>query len=138
MFLKTILMANLFLIDNPDHIHDLKWKNRILIIKINKKVDFSIKINRFIKEFDERNFIIVYLKNQNTYINDIEMSKHFSKSILNKIKNTNSDHNFILIGKDGKLKKSYPSKIEIEEIIFDVDKMPMRRYEMETRKNMND
>ncbi len=138
MFLKTILMANLFLIDNPDHIHDLKWKNRILIIKINKKVDFSIKINRFIKEFDERNFIIVYLKNQNTYINDIEMSKHFSKSILNKIKNTNSDHNFILIGKDGKVKKSYPSKIEIEEIFFDVDKMPMRRYEMKTRKNMND
>ena len=138
MFLKTILMANLFLIDNPDHIHDLKWKNRILIIKINKKVDFSIKINRFIKEFDERNFIIVYLKNQNTYINDIEMSKHFSKSILNKIKNTNSDHNFILIGKDGKVKKSYPSKIEIEEIFFDVDKMPMRRYEMKIRKNMND
>jgi len=131
-------MINLTLIDNPDHIYDFKWKNRILIIKVDKKIDFSAKINSYIKKFDERNFIIVYLKNQNTYIKNKEMPKHFSESILNKIKNTNSDHNFILIGKDGKVKNSYSSQIEIEEIFFDVDKMPMRRYEMKTRENIND
>ena len=132
MFFKAILilMFNIFSINKTNHINDLKWNNRVLIIKSHKKIDFSMKIDIFMQEFDERNFTIVYLKDKNTFINNRKMPKLFSKSIINKIKNINSNHFFILIGKDGQVKSSYDSRIKIEKILSDVDRMPMRKYEM--------
>ena len=58
------------------------------------------------------------------------MSKYFSNSVLKKIRNTKSKHNLFLIGKDGQVKKSYSSEVDLEKIFNDVDKMPMRKIEM--------
>ena len=58
------------------------------------------------------------------------MSKYFSNSVLKKIRYTKSEHNLFLIGKDGQIKKSYPSEVDLEKIFNDVDKMPMRKIEM--------
>ena len=127
-------MFNLISEDKINHIDQLKWNNRVLIIKNDKKIDFSVKIHFLNQEFDERDFIIVYVKQQNTFINNRKMSKYFSSSIFKKIKNINSNHTFILIGKDGQVKKTYPSEIEIKNIFIDVDRMPMRKYEMQIRK----
>ena len=127
-------MFNLISVDKINHIDQLKWNNRVLIIKNDKKIDFSGKIQFLNQEFDERDFIIVSVKQQNTFINNRKMSKHFSSSIFKKIKNINSNQTFILIGKDGQVKKTYPSEIEIKNIFIDVDRMPMRKYEMQTRK----
>ena len=129
-----ILMINSIVIDQLNHITDLKWKNRILVIRDNDKIDFSININAFIEEFNERDFIIVLAKNQNTFIQNKIMSVNFSNSTYKKIQNIDSNQYFILIGKDGQVKKSYTSEIKIEKIFSDVDKMPMRKYEMITRK----
>ena len=129
-----ILMINSIVIDQLNNITDLKWKNRILVIRDNDKIDFSININAFIEEFNERDFIIVLAKNQNTFIQNKIMSVDFSNSIYKKIQNIDSNQYFILIGKDGQVKKSYTSEIKIEKIFSDVDKMPMRKYEMITRK----
>lgn len=127
-------MINSIVIDQLNNITDLKWKNRILVIRDNDKIDFSININAFIEEFNERDFIIVLAKNQNTFIQNKIMSVNFSNSIYKKIQNIDSNQYFILIGKDGQVKKSYTSEIKIEKIFSDVDKMPMRKYEMITRK----
>ena len=127
-------MFNLISEDKINHIDQLKWNNRVLIIKNDKKIDFSVKIHFLNQEFDERDFIIVYVKQQNTFINNRKMSKYFLSSIFKKIKNINSNHTFILIGKDGQVKKTYPSEIEIKNIFIDVDRMPMRKYEMQIRK----
>ena len=137
MFFKAILILiiNIFSINKTNHINDLKWNNRVLIIKSHKKIDFSMKIDIFMQEFDERNFTLVYLKDKNTFIHNRKMPKLFSKSIINKIKNINSNHYFILIGKDGQVKSSYDSRIEIEKILSDVDRMPMRKYEMKKTEN---
>ena len=62
------------------------------------------------------------------------MSKNFSQSLLKIIKNIDDDQNIILIGKDGKIKNSYSSINELEKILSDVDKMPMRMYEMQMEK----
>ena len=45
------------------------------------------------------------------------------------------NHSLFLIGKDGLVKKSYPFKINLEKIFSDVDKMPMRKYEIQMRKD---
>ena len=129
-----ILMINITTINKLNHINDLKWKNRVLIIRESGKIDFSMKINPYIEEFNERDFIIVLAKNQNTFIQNKIMSVNFSNSTYKKIQNIDSNQYFILIGKDGQVKKSYTSEIKIEKIFSDVDKMPMRKYEMITRK----
>ena len=124
---------NLITIDKLNHIDDLKWNNRVLVIRDNVKFDFSIRISPYINEFNERDIIIVYAKKQNTFIHNRIMSKSFSKSIDKKIRNIDSNQYFILIGKDGQVKNSYMLETEIEKIFSDVDKMPMRKYEMITR-----
>ena len=134
-YLTLLLFIGLALTnDNLNHINELKWKNRVLVIVNDRKYDFSKNIILFKKEIDERDFIIIYLKGENSLINEKKMSKSFSESILRKIKGINNNHSLFLIGKDGLVKKSYPFKINLEKIFSDVDKMPMRKYEMQMRK----
>ena len=120
-------------LEKINHVNDFKWKNRVLVIKDEAKIDYSIKIDSFKRKFEERDFIIIYIKEQNAFIQNRKMSKRFFNSIQKKIKKINTNHCFFLIGKDGQVKQSYPLEIKLERIFLDVDKMPMRRYEMQTR-----
>ena len=132
MFFQAILimMGTLITLENIDHINDLKWKNRVLVIECDEDIDFSTKINLFKSEFDERDFIIIYINEQNSFINNRRMSNYFTRSVLKKIKSFESKSCFYLIGKDGQVKNAYSSLIEIEKIFSDVDKMPMRKFEV--------
>lgn len=132
MFFKTILvlMLNLISMENIKHINDLKWNHRVLVVKNNEEIDLSSKINLFKKEFDERDFIIIFTDGQSSFLNNRKMSNYFTRSVLKKIKNFNSSNYLFLIGKDGDLKNSYSSEIQIERIFSDVDKMPMRKFEV--------
>ena len=67
-------------------------------------------------------------------INNKKMSQYFTKSVFEKISSLNNAKYLVVIGKDGQVKNSYSSKIKIENIFYDVDRMPMRKYEMKTRK----
>ena len=132
MFFQAILimMGTLITLENIDHINDLKWKNRVLVIESDEDIDFSTKINLFKSEFDERDFIIIYINEQNSFINNRRMANYFTRSVLKKIKSFESKSCFYLIGKDGQVKNAYSSLIEIEKIFSDVDKMPMRKFEV--------
>ncbi len=134
MLLKSILILiiNLIPVAQINHINDLRWSNRVLVIINDGSIDFSKKINLYKKEFDERDFLIIYINGKNTFINNKKMSKKFSDSIFKKIKNINSNH-FFLIGKDGQVKNSYSFRTGLEKIFYDVDRMPMRKYEMQNR-----
>ncbi len=128
-------MINLNSIEMMNDINELKWNNRVLVIKNDKKNNFSLRINSLKQEFDERDFVLVYINEQNTFVHNKKMSKNFSQSLLKIIKNIDDDQNIILIGKDGKIKNSYSSINELEKILSEVDKMPMRMYEMQMEKN---
>tara|TARA_B100000287_G_C20444282_1_gene706883 strand:+ start:74 stop:487 length:414 start_codon:yes stop_codon:yes gene_type:complete len=137
MYINAIiaLMINLFTIRETNHINDLKWKNRVLIIKNHNKNNFSEKINSFEKELYQRDFVIVHMKEDYAFIDDSKMPEKFTKSIVKKIKNISFSKCIILIGKDGQIKNTYPLEISIEKIFSDVDRMPMRRYEMKSEIN---
>jgi len=137
MYINAIiaLMINLFTIRETNHINDLKWKNRVLIIKNHNKNNFSEKINSFEKELYQRDFVIVHMKEDYAFIDDSKMPEKFTKSIVKKIKNISFSNCIILIGKDGQIKNTYPLEISIEKIFSDVDRMPMRRYEMKSEIN---
>ena len=128
-------MINLNSIEMMNDINELKWNNRVLVIKNDKKNNFSLRINSLKQEFDERDFVLVYINEQNTFVHNKKMSKNFSQSLLKIIKDIDDDQNIILIGKDGKIKNSYSSINELEKILSEVDKMPMRMYEMQIEKN---
>jgi len=128
-------MFSFLSVNQINDINDLKWNNRVLIIAYSHSIDFSKKIKAMIEEFDERNFIIVHIKDKNTFIDNTKMPKSFSDSILKKIKSINKKQFLILLGKDGHVKNTYPEGTQIEKIFSDVDKMPMRKYEIELKNN---
>tara|TARA_B100001173_G_C15933839_1_gene524022 strand:- start:21 stop:434 length:414 start_codon:yes stop_codon:yes gene_type:complete len=132
MLSKTILMLimNIISIDGIDHINDFKWNNRLLVIINDGEIDILKKINRYKKEFLERDMVVVQVHEKNVFIDQKKMSKRFSRSLLKRIRKVDNDHHFLLIGKDGKIKNSYTFEIDLKIIFSDVDRMPMRQYEM--------
>ena len=125
-----MLIMNIVSIDQVDHISDLKWNNRLLVIINDGKIDIEKKISRYRTEFLERDMVIVQVDEKNVFIDHKKMSKRFSMSLFKTIRKANSEHHILLIGKDGKIKNSYPFEIDLNIIFSDVDRMPMRKYEM--------
>ncbi len=134
MLIKIIffLVINIIAADQLSHIDDLKWKNRVLIIS-NDELNV-LKMIEFHKEgFDERDFIIIYVKAKDVFIDHKKSSKSFTKSVLKKIQIASEEDDIILIGKDGNIKKYYSSNIKVESIFFNVDQMPMRKNEVRNK-----
>ncbi|RPH04127.1 MAG: DUF4174 domain-containing protein [bacterium TMED46] len=132
MLSKIILMLimNVVSIDRIDHISDFKWNNRLLVIINDGKIDVEKKISRYKTEFLERDMVIVEVDEKNVFIDHKKMSKRFSRSLFKTIRKANSEDHLLLIGKDGEIKNSYPFEIDLNIIFSDVDRMPMRKYEM--------
>ena len=121
---------NVVSIDRIEHISDFKWNNRLLVIINDGKIDIEKKISRYKTEFFERDMVFVEVDEKNVFIDHKKMSKRFSRSLFKTIRIANSEHHLLLIGKDGKIKNSYPFEIDLNIIFSEVDRMPMRKYEM--------
>ena len=130
-FLTKLITAN-----QIGHLSDLKWKKRIVIISDDENFSFNKRIKKYQKEIEEREISIIFFNKNIAYLDNKIISKKFSNSVGNKIKNKNPNHRLILIGKDGGVKNSYLFETELEKIFYDVDKMPMRRYEVKKRNSI--
>ena len=64
-----------------DHLKDLKWKNRVLVVVTNDKEEINdiTKIHNI--ELTEREFVIIQFDGENSFIDDKIMSKRFSYSL---------------------------------------------------------
>ena len=132
MFTSFILLffLNLDSLKSINHLSDLKWKNRVLVVVTNEKEEIKdlIKIHNI--ELNEREFVVIQLDDEKAFIDYTQMSKRFSKSILKKVKNISQEVYFVLIGKDGRIKNLFSKNTGMNEIFSEVDKMPMRINEM--------
>ena len=132
MFTSFILLLflNLKKLKSINHLSDLKWKNRVLVVVTNEKEEIKdlIKIHNI--ELNEREFVVIQLDDEKAFIDYTQMSKRFSKSILKKVKNISQEVYFVLIGKDGRIKNLFSKNTGMNEIFSEVDKMPMRINEM--------
>ena len=137
MFNSFILL--LFLNPNNskinDHLKDLKWKNRVLVVVTNDKEEINDLITIYNSELTEREFVIIQFDGENSFIDDKIMSKRFSYSLKKKVKDFPEEVHLILIGKDGQIKNLYTKNTNLNEIFSDVDKMPMRMNEMLRKTN---
>ena len=118
-----------------EHLKDLKWKNRVLVVATNDKEEINDLLSVHNIELTEREFVIIQFDGENSYIDDKLMSKRFSHSLKKKLKDIPEEVYLILIGKDGQIKNLYTKNTNLNEIFSDVDKMPMRMNEMLRKTN---
>ena len=132
MFTSFILLffLNLDSLKSINHLSDLKWKNRVLVVVTNEKEEIKDLIKSHNIQLNEREFVVIQLDDEKAFIDYTQMSKRFSQSILKKVKNIPQEVYFVLIGKDGKIKNVFFKDTSVNEIFSEVDKMPMRIYEM--------
>ena len=132
MFTSFILLLflNLDKLKSINHLSDLKWKNRVLVVVTNEKEEIKdlIKIHNI--ELKERDFVVIQLDDKKAFIDYTQISKRFSQSILKKVKNIPQEVYFVLIGKDGRIKNLFSKNTGMNEIFSEEDKMPMRINEM--------
>jgi len=132
LFISFILLIflNLDSLKSINHLSDLKWKNRVLVVVTNEKEEIKDLITNHNNELNEREFVVIQLDDEKAFIDYTQMSKRFSKSILKKVKNISQEVYFVLIGKDGRIKNLFSKNTGMNEIFSEVDKMPMRINEM--------
>ena len=127
-----LLLLNLDSLKSINHLSDLKWKNRVLVVITNEKEEIKdlIKIHNI--ELNMREFLVIQLDDEKAFIDHAQMSKRFSQSILKKVKTIPQEVYFVLIGKDGRIKNLFSKNTGMNEIFSEVDKMPMRINEMKS------
>ena len=120
-----------------NHVSDFKWSNRVLVLVENGGIDLLNSIIENKKKFEERDFVVVLVKDKKSYIDGQEMSAKFTESVFRKIKHNHKNYSLFLIGKDGEVKHSYLKNTYLKTIFSDVDRMTMRKYEMLLDSNKN-
>ena len=133
--LILLLFLNLNSPKSINHLSDLKWKNRVLVVVTKEKEEIEDLIRNHNIELNEREFVIIQFDGENAFIEDKKMSKRFSYSLEKKLKDVPEEVYLILIGKDGQIKNLYTKNSNLNEIFSDVDKMPMRMNEMLRKTN---
>ena len=128
--LFPFFLHNLILAGDVINLSDLKWKKRAIIIVGDENFDFKGRLKKYQKEIEERDIVLVFYNKSVAFLDNRIISKKFSKSVANKIKKMNANHQLILLGKDGSVKKTYSFETKITEIFYDIDQMPMRISEM--------
>ena len=112
------------------HLSDLKWEKRIIIIVDDENFEFNNRAKKYQKELEERDISIIFYNKGIAYLDNKIISDRFSKSVEKKIKSRKSRYSLILVGRDGGVKNTYLYETELRAIFNDIDKMPMRKYEM--------
>ena len=128
--LVLLLPLNLNSSNSINHLSDFKWKNRVLVVITDKKKDIQDLIKNYNIELDEREFLVIQFDGKKAFISDKKMSQRFSNSLQKKIRNIPKEIQFVLIGKDGRVKNLYSKNANVNEIFLEVDNMPMRINEM--------
>tara|TARA_S200000501_G_C20715452_1_gene696012 strand:- start:62 stop:460 length:399 start_codon:yes stop_codon:yes gene_type:complete len=118
-----------------DHLRDLKWQKRVLVVNTSDRIEIKKLTAAHFKDLNDRDFVVIQLNGHEAYFDNKKMSKRFTKSLLKKLKNYDESNYFILLGKDGGVKNSFTKGTEMRTIFDQVDRMPMRMNEMRRKIN---
>ncbi len=139
MYFALFLMLTINPIENNDidHLRDLKWQKRVLVVNTGDRIEIKKLTAVYYKDLNDRDFVVIQLDGHEAYYDEKKMSRRFTKSLLKKIKNVDESDYFILLGKDGGVKNSFTKGTEMRIIFNQVDSMPMRINEMRKKINRN-
>ena len=110
---------------------DLKWKYRVLVLNQVDTTNYKKKDNKYNLDLQDRDLLVISLRDGKALFGQKRLSSIIFKSLKRKVKDY--DGRAILIGKDGSIKHVYSLDIDYNKIFYDIDQMPMRRFELKTR-----
>ena len=110
---------------------DLKWKYRVLVLNQVDTINYKKKEQGYNFDLEDRDLLVIYLMDGKALLGKKRLSSNFSKSLKRKVKNY--DDRAILIGKDGSIKHVYSLDVDYSKIFYDIDQMPMRRFQLKRR-----
>ena len=133
--LFLMLTINPIVKNHVNHLRDLKWQKRVLVVNTSDRIETQKLTSTYGKELKYRDLVVIHLNGNKAYFDDKKMSKRFTKSLLKKLKTYDESNYFILIGKDGGVKNSFTRGTEMRAIFNQVDRMPMQMNEMRRKIN---
>ena len=143
LLFQPLLIVNSQVI-NDKLIEDYRWENRLLLIFsptiTNTQFDDMYKaIQRSQPEVDDRDLKIMYLieKGQSS-VEGENINVETANAIREKYVVRDGNVSVILIGKDGGEKLRQRSDFNLNEIFKRIDQMPMRKAELEDRRQDNE
>ena len=110
---------------------DLKWKYRVLVLNQVNTTNYKKKEHKYNLDIADRDLLVIYLMDGKALLGQKRLSSNFFNSLKRKV--NDYDDRAILIGKDGSIKHSYSLDIDFSKIFYDIDQMPMRRFELKGR-----
>ena len=127
--LLAYLPALAFGEENMRNLAELKWKNRIILIRQSGNPEKLIAtLKQAAVEIDDRDIIWFVLEGKRITSNYLfELSDELLSDIQSRLKSANED--ILLIGKDGGVKARY-NRLDLNAIFREIDAMPMRIREM--------
>lgn len=139
MFNKLKIFLVILLMSFPAHsiplssLQELIWSNRMILIFSNQhdSQKFRVKLENATTDIDDRQIIWFISDDQQLFSNyPGQLNSQFHGHLVKQWKNKNSNTpQVILIGKDGG-EKSGQNTLDLDEIFFMIDQMPMRVQEM--------
>jgi hypothetical protein len=118
--------------DNPFSLSSLEWERRPLVIIAPGNDDPRLKkqleaVEESKDEFDERDMVLVIVAPE------AGLSTNERRAIRLTLEVEDGTFAVCLLGKDGSLKRRSSEPVPMKEIFEQIDRMPMRRSEMEER-----
>ncbi len=144
-FIQLIILFQPLLIVNSQVINDkliedYRWENRLLMVfsPSIRNVHFDNiynAIQRNQPEVEDRDLKIFYLiKNGQSTVDGRNINKETAGAIREKYVVADEQVSIVLIGKDGGEKLRQRDDFSLDDIFDRIDQMPMRKAEMEERK----
>lgn len=128
---------------NAQHLSSHQWKDRLVIIQSENATNplFKKQIEEFKKDPEglEERKIAVYLSVAGNYKMGLEEREDWKKAgkDLEKLKNSTSEFEVILMGLDGGVKLRKNELLTRESLFRTIDQMPMRMSEIRRKKKDN-
>ena len=110
---------------------DLKWKYRVLVLNQVDTSNYKKKEHKHNPGLEDRDLLVIHLRDGKALFGHKKLSSIFFKSLKRELKDY--DDKAILIGKDGSIKHVYSLDIDYSKIFYDIDQMPMRRFQLKRR-----
>ncbi|NNJ92087.1 MAG: DUF4174 domain-containing protein [Gammaproteobacteria bacterium] len=114
---------------NYESLSELEWKYRVILVKSNDPQAIETTFTKFKQAIDDRQIAWFLLHGEKLHSNLIEtISSNLSSEIKDALAYYRND-DMVLIGYDGEIKSS-DTILNIAGIFEQIDRMPIRQYEM--------
>ena len=61
-----------------DHLRDLKWQKRVLVVNTGDSIEIKKLTAVYYKDLNDRDFVVIQLDGQEAYCDEKKMSKRFT------------------------------------------------------------